>query len=553
MAKDEPVPYLNDEVPVSAETASKPDGPAPAVQEFTKEASTNGTGTIETDALVIGAGFSGITAIHRLRQIGFKVKCFESGENFGGVWYWNRYPGARVDSEAPFYQLNIPEVYKTWDFTERFPDHHELRRYMAHIDKTLDLQRDTYFNARVNDASWDESAGKWTIKTQQGHVATGKYLLLCTGLLHRTYTPDFPGLSDYKGEIYHSGAWPENWSAKGKKVGIVGAGATAVQITQELGKQADELTVFVRRPSYNLAMQQRSMTPDEQRYMKNLYPVLFNAGRDSRAGFPMPLNPKAMGEATPEEREKHFDAQWDLGGFNFSLGAYTDSVISPESNKIIYDYWRKRVCQRLKDPEKQKIMAPEKMPYYFATKRNPLEQDYYDVLDQPNVHIHDLSAAPLKRFTEKGLLMEDGKEYELDAVALATGFDSFTGSLTRMGLKNKDGVDIKELWEAGVHTYLGITLAGFPNVFMSYTPQAPTALSNGPTIIEAQVEMAVDAIKKLEAEGAKSIEPTPEAEEEWKNTCDSMIPFTLFAHTDSWWNASNIPGKKAQNLTYIAV
>lgn len=228
------------------------------------------------------------------------------------------------------------------------------------------------------------------------------------------------------------------------------------------------------------------------------------------------------------------------------------SSVNPESNKIAYDYWRKRVCERLKDPEKQRIMAPEKMPYYFGTKRTPLEQDYYEVLDQPNVHLHDMATSPLKKFSEKGLVMAD-KEYEFDAVVLATGFDSFTGSLTHMGLKNKEGVDIKELWGQGVRTYLGITMAGFPNLFMSYTPQAPTALSNGPTIIEAQVEMAVDMIKKLEDEGAKSIEPTKEAEVEWKNTCDSMLPYTLFAHTDSWWNGSNIPGKKAENMTYIAV
>lgn len=197
---------------------------------------------------------------------------------------------------------------------------------MAHIDKTLDLRKDTYFNARVNHASWDESTGKWTIKTQQGHVATGKYLILCTGLLHRTYTPDFPGLSDYKGEIYHSGAWPENWSAKGKKVGLIGAGATAVQITQELGKQADELTVFLRRPSYNLAMKQRSMTPDEQRYVKQYYPALFAAGRNSQAGFPAARNPKGTQEVTPEEREQNFTESWELGGFNFNLAGYADSM-----------------------------------------------------------------------------------------------------------------------------------------------------------------------------------------------------------------------------------
>ncbi|TKA73625.1 hypothetical protein B0A55_07489, partial [Friedmanniomyces simplex] len=239
MAGDEAVSYLNDEVAVTAETAPK----GAEVHESTKPAAQKETqGTIESDVLVIGAGFSGITAIHRFRKQGMKVKCFESGADFGGVWYWNRYPGARVDSECPFYQLNIPEVYKDWHFTQRFSDHRELRQYMAHIDKTLGLRKDTYFNARVNDARWDDATSTWTVKTLQGHEARAKYLILCTGLLHRTYIPDFEGLKDYKGEIHHSGEWNESFSAKGKKVAIIGAGATAVQITQELGKQADELT-----------------------------------------------------------------------------------------------------------------------------------------------------------------------------------------------------------------------------------------------------------------------------------------------------------------------
>lgn len=271
MTQDEAaVPFLNGEVPVVG--AETPNGKAPKVHEDTgKPTTTEDISHIEADALVIGAGFSGITAIHRLRKAGLTVKCFDSSTDYGGVWYWNRYPGARVDSEAPFYQLNIPEVYKKWNFSERFPDHRELRRYMAHIDKTLDLRRDTYFNARVCNATWDEDTSKWTIKTQQGHVATGRYLILASGLLHRTYTPDFPGLSDYKGELYHSGAWPEDFDPKGKKIGLIGAGATAVQITQELGKVADELTVFLRRPSYCLPMGQRNLTPDEQKHLKTLF------------------------------------------------------------------------------------------------------------------------------------------------------------------------------------------------------------------------------------------------------------------------------------------
>ena len=271
MASDNAVPMLNGEVLVTKETASKTTNAE--VNEMTKDIPAPIKEPIECDVLVVGAGFSGMTAIHRFRKLGLKVKCFESGSDFGGVWYWNRYPGARVDSECPFYQLNIPEVYRNWHFNQRFSDHVELREYMKHIDKTLDLRKDVSFNARVVECSWDAAKNIWTVKTLQGHVAQAKYLVCCTGLLHRTYTPDFPGLKDYKGEIYHSGAWPEDFNGKGKKIGLIGAGATAVQITQELGKVADELTVFLRRPSYCFAMGQRRWTEEEQRQLKTFYPV----------------------------------------------------------------------------------------------------------------------------------------------------------------------------------------------------------------------------------------------------------------------------------------
>ncbi|KAK4565809.1 hypothetical protein LTR86_003658 [Recurvomyces mirabilis] len=510
--------------------------------------------TLECDVLVIGAGFSGITAIHRFRKLGMSVKCFESGSDFGGVWYWNRYPGARVDSELPFYQLNIPEVYRDWSFTQRFSDHTELRRYMAHIDKVLGLRRDAYFNARVNDARWDESSGKWTVKTLQGHVAKAKYLVSCTGLLHRTYTPNFEGLPSYKGEVYHSGAWPEDFNPKGKKIGLIGAGATAVQITQELGKTASELTVFLRRPSYCLPMGQRAFTVEEQNSWKTYYPTLFTTGRDSAAGFPAGRAGDRLQDATAPERQRLFEELWARGSFNFALGNYGNILLDPEANKIAYEFWRSRVCARLTDPAKHAIMAPpvEKQPYYFGTKRSPLEQDYYEVLNQSNVHLHSLSENSLRKFTSTGLEMADGKTYDFDTVVLATGFDSYSGSLTQMGLHSKDNIDLADIWSSkGVNTYLGITIAGFPNFFHAYTPQAPTALSNGPTIIEAQVETIVDMIRKLEAEGARKFEAKEEAEEEWKATLAARSKMTLLPFTDSWWNGANIPGKKAENMIYV--
>jgi cation diffusion facilitator CzcD-associated flavoprotein CzcO len=418
------------------------------------------------DVLVVGAGFSGVTAIHRFRKLGLSVKCFEKAEDFGGTWFWNRYPGARVDSEAPLYQLNIPEVYADWHFSQRFPGHEELRRYFSHVEKVLDLRKDVTFNAQVIDSSWDEASGRWTVKTADGHVANCKYLFLATGLLHRKYTPDLPGLSDFKGQLIHSGAYPEDLDCTGKKVGIIGAGATAVQIQQELGKVASEMTIFLRRPSYCLPMGQRVMSEEEQRCWKSFYPSLFASGRLSRAGFPASGPDKSTFEVSEEERLKHWDTLWSRGAFNILLLGYNDVLVNPEANRLIYDYWASKVRERLTDPKKQAIMAPENPPYHFGTKRSPLEHDYYDVLNQDNVEIVDLNANPLKMFEETGMRMDDGSLRDFDVIVLATGFDSFTGSLTEMGLKSKDGQDLRALWKDGVSTYLGLTIAGFPNCFM---------------------------------------------------------------------------------------
>ncbi|KAK5091362.1 hypothetical protein LTR05_001545 [Lithohypha guttulata] len=508
--------------------------------------------SLDVDVIIIGAGFSGIATLYRVRKLGLKPLILESADDFGGVWKHNSYPGARVDSEWPYYQLNIPEVYRTFSFTERFPGHVELKRYMAHIDKVLGLRKDVLFNAHVNDCSWDEGSGRWTVKTRQGQVATGKYLILCTGLLHRRHYPEFPGLENFKGVVHHSGFWPEDLSTKGKKVALIGAGATAVQITQEVAKDADQLTIFMRRPSYCLPMMQRSLTELENRGFQAYYDTLLREGRNSQAGFPGPRSSRSALEGTPEEREAYMEDLWSRGGFQF-LMAFADVTINEEANKVMYTFWQKKVAERMRSGKKRDLMAPplEKMPYFIGTKRCPLEQDYYECVDQDNVDVVDMNEKKLKSFTDKGIVFEDGTETEFDLLILATGFDSFSGSITNLGLKNKDGIDIKDIWKEGIKSYLGMSFGGFPNCFMIYSPHAPTALSNGPTIIEAQADMIRDFISNLEAANVKSITPQGEAQEEWVEMVDKLNSYTLFPLTSSWWTGGNVPGKKVQLLTYI--
>ncbi|KAL4889657.1 hypothetical protein BDV59DRAFT_210099 [Aspergillus ambiguus] len=507
------------------------------------------------DAVIVGAGFSGTYGLHKLRKAGLSVKVFEAASDLGGVWYWNRYPGARVDSEWPYYQLTIPEVYQDFYFTQRFPDHTEIRRYFAHADKKLNLKKDIEFKARVTSATWDEASSRWIVRTDAGHVAVAKYLCLFTGLLHRQYTPDFPGFENYKGTVHHSSAWPADVDVTGKKVAVVGAGATSVQIVQELAKQAGSLAMFMRRPSHCLPMGNRTITEAEQDAFRPYYRTVFDVGRAGAAGFAIPMQTTPMAAMTDAEREAQWERLWRAGAFHFAAGQSPEVYIDRAANRTAYDFWAKKIRARMTDPVKRDLMAPLEPDYAMFTKRFPLEQDYYESLDRPNVEIVSLKKTPFKTFTENGVITEDGKFREFDYVVMATGFESFTGSIAMMDIRGKNGVNMKDVWKNGVRTYLGMVVNGFPNCFQAYTPQgitAPTALSNGPTIIECQIDWILETILKMEKDGVETLEPTTESEDQWIKMINEVASHTFYAETDSWWTGANVPGKKREMLTYLA-
>lgn len=387
---------------------------------------------IKCDALVVGAGFSGVSMLYRLRKLGLTAKIFEAGDGFGGTWYWNRYPGARVDSEFPFYQLNIPEVYTTWTFKERYPDHRELRAYFSHVDSVLNIKKDTYFNSRVVDCSWDEEAGEWTVESQNGLVAKTRFLLLCSGLLHHKHIPDLPGLKDYKGQVFHSSFYPEDLDLKGKKVALVGTGATGVQITQEVAKQAERLTIFMRRPSLCLPARQRPISEEENYGWHGYLDAIFTNARLSGNGFLKAVVPTtSVLDISSEDRDAYWETLWRAGGFRFWNQNYPDQLVSKEANAKVYEFWAKKVRSRMTDSQKMDLMAPlpaEKMPYHIFTKRPPLEMDYYEMVDKPTVDVVNTKLTPSKTFNEKGLLMDDGRQIDFDILILATGFDAYSGS-----------------------------------------------------------------------------------------------------------------------------
>lgn len=504
---------------------------------------------LDIDCLIIGAGFGGIYLLHHLRKMGYNCKIFEAGKGLGGIWYWNCYPGARVDSQVPVYEYSIPEVWKDWTWSEAYPGWEELREYFKHVDKVLDVQKDVAFDSCVVGADFDQPSGKWTVKTEDGRVAKCRFLIIATGFAAKRHFPDWKGLDTFKGVVHHSSFWPnEGVDVKGKKVAVVGTGSTGVQIAQETAKEAASLTVFQRTPNLALPMAQRKITKEQQE--KKGYPKFFEDRMNTFAGFQYDFLKRKTMDDTPEQREAFFEELWRNGGFEFWLATYEDMLFDDAANREAYNFWAKKTRARITDPHKRGILAPLEPIHPFGTKRPSLEQDFYEQFNKPHVNVVDLRANPVREVVANGLITADGTLHELDIIALATGFDSVTGGMKNMGLRNIYGETLSDAWKEGTWSYLGMTCRGYPNMFFLYGPQGPTAFSNGPSCVEAQGNWIISAIAKIEKEGIKSIDPTREAEEEWRRKVAELSDKTLFPKANSWYMGANIPGKPREQLCY---
>ena len=507
---------------------------------------------IETDVLVVGAGFGGVYLLSKLRdEFGYNVKCFEAGKDLGGIWYWNCYPGARVDSPIPVYEYSIEKVWKTWSWSCKYPGWQELRRYFDHVEEQLQVKKDVMFESAVVSSEWDDKRKGWIVKTEDGKTARCKYLILATGFAAKRHFPDWPGLESFEGVMHHSSFWPEeNVDVSGKRVAVIGTGSTGIQISQECAKKAKELTVFQRTPNLCLPMQQANLTSKEQEDRKSDYEQFFRHRRTTFAGFPYDFLQKNTLEDSAEDREKFFEQLWEEGGFKLWLATYKDMLYNKEANRHHYDFWAKKVRARINDPATADVLAPLEPPHAFGTKRPSLEQDFYEQFNRPNVHVVDIKNNPIVEVRPRGLVTADGKLHEVDIIALATGFDSVTGGMKNMGLKDLKGKPLAEKWATGTWSYLGTTCNGFPNMFFLYGAQGPTAFSNGPTCVEVQGDWIIDSIRKMKDEKIQSIEATKEAEEEWRRKVTELSDETLFPGTNSWYMGANIPGKPREQLNY---
>ena len=517
-------------------------------------------GSIESpalyDVIIVGGGFGGLYQLHHLRKFGFSVHLLEAGAGIGGTWYWNCYPGARVDTEVPGYQFGEDETWDEWNWTQRYPGRDEIVAYFKHVDRVWDLSRDISFNSRVTSVVWDQDKNEWVIRVDQGNksVSRSRFVVFCTGFASKPYTPAFTGIETFKGLMCHTARWPQGEVVefKEKRVAVIGTGASGVQVIQECGPTASHLTVFQRTPNLALPMGQEDIDEAKNRQMKASHAETWRKLRETFAGFPFQYSKDKTLEATEEARQKFYENLWSQGGLNFCLGNYQDMLFNKKANSIAYKFWREKTLKRINDPVMAEKLAPLVPPHPFGTKRSSLENKYFEVFNQSNVDLIDTSSNPIEEFVSSGIRTKDGLLHELDIIVLATGFDSISGGITNVDIRGINGASLKEKWKKGVYTNLGMATTGFPNLLFVYGPQAPTAFATGPIATEAQGDWIIELLRYMRREKLQTISPTPEAEAEWRLHVNDIGNDSLFPEANSWYFGGNIPGKAKEALNYMA-
>lgn len=510
----------------------------------------------DVDALIVGGGFSGLHVLHTLREEGFNVKVYEAGSGIGGTWFWNRYPGARTDSEHLYYQFMKNGIWQQFEWKEKFAGQKELLDYFNHIDQKLGFSKDIRFNTKVLSAKFDNARGKWSVKSIKENVnevhTWASHLILCTGFAERRYTPPFEGIDEFKGEMYHTSLWPETEvNLKGKRVAVIGTGASGVQVIQEIAADVEHLTVYQRTPNFALPMVQKQIdNKEEASFDHSQLQDVFRGARKLFFGMSRNfLEVNAM-DVSADARRQFYEELFADGGFAYILGNYQDVITNRDSNYEAYKFWCEKTRARIDDPRKKDILAPIIPPHPAFAKRASLEQRYYEVYNRSNVDIIDVKQSPIVSITNTGIRTKDEGVIAFDVIILATGFDSITGGILNIDIENGFGETLATKWKEGTWTNLGLCTADYPNMFFLYGPQAPTALSNGPTCVEIQGDWIVKLIAYMREHKKTTVTATKEAEIDWKNKVNDAWNDTLFCETSSWYNGGNIPGKPREPLNY---
>jgi cation diffusion facilitator CzcD-associated flavoprotein CzcO len=502
------------------------------------------------DAVVIGAGFAGLYMVYRLREAGFRVLGVEAGDGVGGTWYWNRYPGARCDSESMYYSFSfLPDFEQEWPLEERYPRQPVILRYLQTVAERLDLLPHFTFGARVDSVRYDDAAGLWAVRADGPLAVTARYVITATGALSAASRPTFEGAADFAGEQYATSSWPhEPVQLEGKRVGLIGTGSSGVQCLPELARQALSVTVLQRTAQYVTPARQERLDPDMVALWKANYQEIRRRTKITAGGIPIPSPLRTAQELSAAEQLAVCEEAWRRGGIWFLDGMFSDAVTSLAANAIIAEFVRTKIEQIVRDPAVADKLKPR--THAWGTKRVPVGSDYYETYNRPNVRLIDLRADPIERITPGGIRTRSG-EHQLDVIVYATGFDALTGSITRLGVTGRDGSRLEDAWAAGPCTYLGLMVPRFPNLFTITGPGSPGVVTNVPVAIEQHVEWVTDLLCWLRAHGHETIEATPDAAVEWTAHVQEVADATLYPATDSWYMGANIPGKPRVFLPYI--
>lgn len=504
----------------------------------------------EVDAVILGAGFAGLYMLNQLRSKGFLTIVYEAGDGVGGVWYWNRYPGARCDIESIYYNYTFSkELYEEWTWTSRFPEQEEILRYLNYVADRLKLRANIQFNTRVKAAHFDEERNKWLVHLDDGHQILAKYFITGIGCLSAANVPKFQGLDQFNGKWYHTGHWPhEKVDFAGKRVGVIGTGSSGIQAIPVIAKEAKHLTVFQRTPQYTIPARNHPYDEEFIQETKQNFETLKHTMRNSVSGTPFVYNHQSAIEDSDHHRQEVFEEAWAQGGFAFA-STYYDLLTNEQSNEKAAAFIRSKIRETVQDPIVAEKLCPK---YMYGTKRQVLDSEYFETYNRENVLLVDVKETPIEKITETGI-KTSSEHFDLDIIVFATGYDGMTGPLFKIDIRGRADMTLKDKWENGaaVQTYLGLTTAGFPNLFMITGPESPSVLVNMPIAIEQHVEWIAQCIDYLRKCDIDVMETNAEAEQAWSRHCREVANETLYVKGDSWYTGANIEGKPQSFLIYL--
>jgi cyclohexanone monooxygenase len=502
------------------------------------------------DVVVVGAGFAGMYMLHRLRGQGFSVRVYEQGGDVGGTWYWNCYPGARCDVESMQYSYSFSEeLQQEWNWSERYAPQPEILKYANHVADRFNLRPDIQLNTRVDRAVFDDSDNAWSVTTSDGKTVSARFVVLATGCLSNARMPDIKGLKDFKGEVYHTGHWPhEQIDFTGKRVAVIGTGSSGIQSVPVIAEQASQLTVFQRTANFSIPARNAMLTEEERQAFRAKYPEIRRFAREqSRNGIYTEMPDRGALEDGDNERRAKYEQRWANGGLTF-MSVYNNLALDTAANDTAANFVREKIADIVKDPETAKLLQPNNHP--IGSKRICIDTDYFTTFNRPNVTLVDIRSNPIDEILPNAV-RAGARDYEVDALVLATGFDAMTGSVAKIDIRGRNGLTLNQKWAEGPKTYLGLMSAGFPNLFIITGPGSPSVLSNMIVSIEQHVDWIADCVAYMRDRGLEAMEANKDAEEKWVTHVNEVAHTTLYPQANSWYMGANIPGKPQIFMPYI--